>query len=328
MANLSMTEIKTLSQSAKHTRLVSFENSNSWLKRHDSEGTRIIQAGYTEKIGMMAKGDDANPIVINGSTRRWYGSRACLGEHNRIHGRDKVASARESFAACLRESDHGRDLIVIASHFDPSSFGKLQNQLMGQHRITRNGHSIQCTVTQVLPILEGMGSYFAVRSRLEPGFTLLIELGYGTAEEWLIDHLAGEVIDGKPVTALGVAKLVDSIAADPTVRAGLGITGNAVSVNLSLISAGLQSESIGKLGAEQWGMIKRRHVNAWLESIQAHIATEHESQCQNLVNLVLTGGGAALLQSVEPGVIEMFTVPDRPQTASVVGAYEAQLAKV
>ena len=34
--------------SAKHTRLVSFENSNSFLKRHDSEGSLVIAAGHRE----------------------------------------------------------------------------------------------------------------------------------------------------------------------------------------------------------------------------------------------------------------------------------------
>ena len=32
-------------KTAKHTLLVIFENSNSWLKRHDDEGTLVIQAG-------------------------------------------------------------------------------------------------------------------------------------------------------------------------------------------------------------------------------------------------------------------------------------------
>jgi hypothetical protein len=311
----------------KHTRLVSFENSNSWLKRHDDEGTLVIQAGYTESIGMMAKGDDENPIVINGSSKRWYGARACLGNHNRIHGRDKVQTARDAFAACLRPSDDGRDLIVIASHWDYENLESLKTALKGQYSITRNGVKIQCTVTQVLPVLEGLGSYEAVKGRLDHGYSLLIELGFGTAEEWLIDE-SGEVVDGRPVTALGVSKLVDTIAADPTVKAGLGIASNSTSVNLSLISAGLQAETLGKLSAEQWKAIKRKHVTAWFEMIQAHISTQYESQSQNLVNLILTGGGAALLKSIKPDVIEFFTIPDRPQVASVVGAYESQMAKV
>ena len=99
-------------------------------------------------------------------------------------------------------------------------------------------------------------------------------------------------------------------------------------MNLSLISAALQSETLGKLSADQWRAIKRKHVNAWFEMIQAHIATKYESQSQNLVNLILTGGGAALLKSVKPSVVEFFTLPDRPQVASVIGAYDSQMAKV
>ncbi len=314
-------------KTAKHARLVSFENSNSWLKRHDDQGTLIIQSGYTETIGMMAKGNDENPIVITGNTKRWYGSRACLGDHKRIHGRDKVATARDAFAACLRPSDHGRDLIVIASHWDYHNLDSLKTAIGGQYSVTRNGEKIQCTVTKVLPVLEGLGSYEAVKPKLDHGYSLLIELGFGTAEEWLIDE-SGEVVDGKPVTALGVSKLVDSIAADQSVKAGLGITNNSTSVNLSLISAALQSETLGKLTADQWRAIKRKHVNAWFDTIQAHISTQYESQSQNLVNLILTGGGAALLKSVKPEVIEYFTIPDRPQTASVVGAYDSQMARV
>jgi len=318
-----ITDYKT----AKTTRLISFENSNSWLKRFDDEGVLIIQAGYTESINMMAKGCDQNPIVISGSSKRWYGSKACLADHKRIHGLDKIGTARESFAACLRPSDHGRDLIVIASHWNYCELTDLKTALTGQYKVTRNGEEIQCTVTQVLPVLEGLGSYEAVKPKLDPGHSLLIEIGYGTAEEWLIDE-SGEVVDGNPVTALGVAKLVNSIASDPAVKAGLGITSNSTSVNLSLISAALQSETLGKLSAEQWRAIKRKHVNAWFEMIQAHIATKYESQSQNLVNLILTGGGSALLQSVKPDVIEFFTIPDRPQVASVIGAYNSQMAKV
>ena len=318
-----ITDYKTV----KTTRLVSFENSNSWLKRHDDEGTLVIQAGYTESIGMMAKGNDENPIVISGSSKRWYGSKACLDDHKRIHGLDKIGTARESFTACLRPSDHGRDLIVIASHWDYGDLTDLKTALTGQYKVHRNGKEIQCTVTQVLPVLEGLGSFEVVKSKLEPGYSLLVEVGYGTAEEWLLDE-SGEVVDGNPVTALGVAKLVTSIAADPSVKAGLGITSNSTSVNLSLISAALQSETLGKLSAEQWRAIKRKHVNAWFEMIQAHISTKYESQSQNLVNLILTGGGAALLKSVKPDVIEFFTIPDRPQVASVIGAYDSQMAKV
>ena len=314
-------------RSAKHARLVSFENSNSFIKRHDDQGTLIIQSGFTESISMMSKGDDSNPIVITGSSKRWYGARACMNSHTRIHGRDKVATARDAFSACLRPSDSGRDLIVTASHWDYQNLNALKTALSGRYSVIRNGEKIECTVTQVLPILEGLGSYYSVKNKLENGFSLLIELGYGTAEQWILDQ-SGEVVDGSPVTSLGVCKLVDTIAADPTVRAGLGISNNSTSVNLSLVSAGLQSDTIGKLSAEQWRSIKKKHVNAWFETIQSHLSTQFESQNQNLVNLILTGGGSALLLSVKPEIVEYFTIPNNPQTASVVGAYDRQMSRV
>ena len=115
--NSVLPEIKRLA--AKHTRLVSFENSNSWIKRHDAEGTLLIQAGYRENPNSNSFTDDENPIVIiSGARPRWYGEMACQGAHTKLHGRNKVETAREAFAATLRPTDDGRDLIVIASHWD------------------------------------------------------------------------------------------------------------------------------------------------------------------------------------------------------------------
>jgi len=44
--------------------------------------------------------------------------------------------------------------------------------------------------------------------------------------------------------------------------------------------------------------------------------------------LVLTGGGAALLSSIQPKLSQVFIVPTQPQTASVRGAYERQMSNV
>ena len=313
-------------KTAKYTRLVSFENSNSWLKRHDDEGTLVIQAGYTETIDDVVNGDETNPIVIVGNGRRWYGSKACQGSHTRIHGRDKVGTARESFTACLRSSDDGRDLIVIASHYNSRELKDLKAALEGQYSVIRNGVEIRCRVTQVLPVLEGMGSYEAVKSKLEPGNTLILEIGYGTVEGWLIDN-SGSVYGGRPGTDLGVSKLVDRLSKDATVRFGLGLA-SGKSANLSTISAGLQSETLGKLSIDQWSALKRKYINAWFDEIQSHIGLSYEAELQNVANIVLTGGGAALLKAVKPDVIEFFIIPDRPQVASVIGSFNSQNSKI
>ena len=311
-----------------HTRLVSFENSNSWLKRHDNEGTLVIQAGYRENPSDAALSDDVNPIVImDGKTPRWYGATACKGVHVRSFERSKIETARESFAACLRPSDHGRDLIVVASYWDAKDHKAMERALLGQYSVIRNGQRIQATVTQVIMVLEGIGSYHAVAPKLDSGDSLLIEIGFGTAEEWLIDA-DGVVTDGRPVTQLGALNLVNAIAADPTVRATLGNGERSESINLSLISAGLQKPSIGRLSPETWHSIKVKYAAEYLKSLKGYIKTQYGASLQSISNIILTGGGAALLQSLNPGLTEFFIIPEKPQTASVVGSYQHQLAKV
>lgn len=312
---------------ANHTRLVSFENSNSWLKRHDEQGTRVIQAGYRENPTDSAHSDDENPIVITGNQRRWYGAIPCRGVHVRSFERSKIETARNSFAACLRPDDHGHDLTVIASHWNRKEFGLLEQALKGQYRIIRNGREIRCNVTEVQPILEGMGSYHAVIDRLNPGQTFLLEIGFGTAEEWVIDE-NGLVIDGRPVTQLGILNLVNSIAADPTVKQTLGNGDASLTVNLSAISAALQKPTLSRIGENNWGAIKRKYATEFYQSLKGYLRTTYGQQLQSMDNVVLTGGGAALLASLVPDLGEFFTVPDRPQTASVRGAYDFALSRV
>jgi len=311
---------------AKHTRLVSFENSNSFLKRHDSEGSLVIAAGHRENPSVHAHSDDENPIVIlEGQRPRWYGARVCQGDHVSNSHRSKIETARESFAACLRPSDDGRDLIVIASHWDKPALEALKTALLGQYSVTRNGVQIRCTVTQVIPTMEGLGSFHSAKSQLKEGKTLLIELGYGTAEIWFIDE-SGQITDGSPVTKLGVLNLVRAIADDPTVRA---LTqDNSGTVNLSAISQALQQDTLGKISAANWQALKAKYASEFLKDFQGYLRTQHANHLQSVSNLVLTGGGAALLSSIQPKLSQVFIIPHQPQTASVRGAYERQMSNV
>ena len=311
---------------AKHTRLVSFENSNSFLKRHDSEGSLVIAAGHRENPSVHAHSDDENPIVIlEGQRPRWYGARVCQGDHVSNSHRSKIETARESFAACLRPSDDGRDLIVIASHWDKPALEALKTALLGQYSVTRNGVKIQCAVTQVIPTMEGLGSFHSAKSQLKEGKTLLIELGYGTAETWFIDE-SGQITDGSPVTKLGVINLVKAIADDPTVRS---LTqDNSGTVNLSAISQALQQDTLGKISSANWLAIRAKYASEFLKDFQGYLRTQHANHLQSATNLVLTGGGASLLSSIQPKLSQVFIIPHQPQTASVRGAYERQMSNV
>jgi hypothetical protein len=308
----------------KHPRLVSFENSNSWIKRHCSNGTLVIQAGYRTNPNKMARRDNENPIVlIEGQPPRWYGSRACEGQHTAIHGRSKIDTARDSFAACLQPSDHGQTLTVAASHWGIDEFPALQRALLGQYKIIRNGELIQCAVSTVIPVLEGSGSFYDVQAKLKPGKSLLIELGYGTAEVWTVAP-DGAVDDGRVVDALGIFNLVNSIAADSTVRSL--VQDDAGTVNTSFISSSLQRPTLGKIGEANWQAIKAKYASEYLRTLQAFIKTQFGDQSQTLSNIILTGGGAALLRDIQPKVDSVFAIPAAPQVASVVGTWAHQLS--
>ncbi|NET38999.1 MAG: hypothetical protein F6K19_44670 [Cyanothece sp. SIO1E1] len=303
------------------TKLVSFENSHSWLKRHCQDGTLLIQAGYRPNPTGRFYRDDENPLVINGTENRWYGSRACQGEHvNPLYAR-KESTARENFAACLRQSDDNKSLAVVVSHWDEDTAQGIGNALIGDYSITRNGHQINCTVVEAFPMLEGMGTYHLVRPRLSTGSTLLFELGQGTSEEWLIDKAGFP--EGNVTEQLSVGTLVKRIAEDQTVRGQLLSLGEQ-GVNLSLVTQALRTNELGSLHPEQWELIKNKYVAQWYEEVKAYVLKKHGNALQTVKNVVFSGGGAALLKDR----LSFAIIPDQPETASVRGAYEYQLARI
>ncbi|MBW4522650.1 MAG: hypothetical protein KME16_23640 [Scytolyngbya sp. HA4215-MV1] len=317
--------IAPIATTKNRTKLVSFENSNSWLKRHDDQGTLLIQAGFRTNPSINCHSDDENPIVISGSQKRWYGAIACQGSHVRSFELSKIETARDHFSACLRFSDHQQELSVIAAHWDSTQFSDLQAALLGQYDVIRNGERIQTNVVEVVPVLEGLGTYQLIQPQLKAGATLLIEMGFATAETWVLNE-SGQLVDGKPLSQLGILQLVKQIADDPTVRNVLS-SNNATSINLSLISRALQQDTLGRISGDQWTAIKHKYTTSFLKSFQGYIVAEFESQSQELVNVILTGGGAGLFQVVQPKINSVFTIPTDPQTASVRGSYYHQLAQ-
>jgi hypothetical protein len=315
-------------KTAKHTRLVSFENSNSWLKRHDDEGTLVIQAGYQLNPSTIAQRgrDTENPIVVvTGQPPRWYGAKACQGQHTPINGQSKLDTARESFTACLRPSDHERDLVVVASHWDASNLDSLKAALTGQYKATINGNEIRCNVISVVTVEEGMGSYHAVTDRLKPGSTLVIEMGFGTAEFWLVGE-DGTPQDGGTVDNLGISQLCKDLALDPQIRAIASDNANAIAP--ALISRCLRDGHPSRLAPETWTKLKSNYSSEHLKRLQAYIKSEWAHRLQDVPNIVLTGGGAALLSAIQPKLQQVFIIPEQPQTASVKGSYDRQLARV
>jgi hypothetical protein len=315
-------------KTTKTTRLVSFENSNSWLKRHDEEGTKVVQAGYKLNPNAVEQRtrDEQNPIVVvAGQPPRMYGVKACTGNYTPMNGLSKLETARDSFTALLRSTDHERDLVVVASHWDIEHIDTLEAALKGKYKAIVNGTEIRCNVISVVTVEEGMGSYHAVQNQLKPGSTLVIEMGFGTCETWLVDQ-DGNPYDGQAIDKLGISNLCSELAQDIQIRSLSQDNANACSP--ALISRYLADGHPSRIDADVWSKLKAQYATEHLKRLQAEIKTVWGAKLQDVPNIVFTGGGAALLASIQPKLRQVFIIPEQPQTASVRGSYDRQLAKV
>lgn len=315
------TELKAVPSMELESLLVSFENSNSRLKVFDASGGRSISAGYRLNPGILERRsrNAENPVVIvKGQPIRFYGDRACQGTYTPVNGLSKIDTARDSFTAMLVPEYHEQKLTVIASHWDIENLSALQPALMGRYEANINGHEIRCEVVKVVPLEEGVGSYHAVRDELKPGATLLIEMGFGTCETWLIDR-HGVLIDGQIFDTLGVSSLCRELGQDSQVRF-LG-QDNASNVSPALLSQYLESGNPDRINEKTWNLLKESYGREHLKRLQAAIKTRWGSHLQNIPNIVFTGGGAALLSGIEPKLCDLFVIPENPGCASVKGAY-------
>jgi len=308
--------------SEKHSRLVSFEPSHSWIKRFDDEGIQIIQAGWKVNPTGRFFQDDANPCLIFDGSRRLYGDRVCEGVHVSPLNQRKEDIARYSFAATLRPSDDHKDLIVIVSHWHEQTAADIAQSLLGQYDVTRNGVRIRCTVKRAIAELEGKGAYYLVKPQLKPGKTLLFELGHGTSEEWIIG--SDGWVDGKATENLAVSRLVDTIAGDQSIRAHCLKLGEQ-EINRELISKALRTGQFGSMPIEKWEAIKSKYVAVWFDDLKNYLFKAYGSDLQSISNIVFSGGGAALIRD---RALDFAIVPDSPETASVRGAYYHHAAAV
>lgn len=313
----------TASPADGRVRRLSFENSNGWLKRYDSDlGCRRVQAGHIENPPSMAKRTDETPVLITKSGKHWYGSLACERDHTASFERDKLETQRQHFTVMLHESDDGKELEVVAAHWDIDALHQVERSLLGSYSVVRNGHQINCEVVKVHAVLEGVGSWHSARPHMQPGKALVIEMGQRTGEEWLIDEY-GEVESGRVVEKLGVLSVLRAIAAEDSVRQALTHGESSATVNLSLLTARLSGPTLGRINQANWTAIKAKYAKEYMRTIRGYLKAEYASQTQAIQNIVLTGGGAAFLSACCPTVSEFFIIPRDPQFASVCGAYQA-----
>jgi hypothetical protein len=298
------------------TEIIAFDPSHSWLKRWCKNGPLAIQAGWRTNPSGRVNKDNENPIVLSGGSKRWYGERACEGDHESPLNIRKDRCVRESFEAILQPGDNLKELTIIVSHWDEETSKKMADALLGSYSITRNGYTITTEVIRAIPILEGEGAYHLVQPRLKPGKTILFELGHGTTEEWVV--AADGFFSGKGTENLAVSRLVETIAADENVRTRFIRLGEQ-EVNRELIARALRSGTLPNMDQTQWDLLKNKYIEAWFTSIKNYLLKRYGTELQTTANIVLSGGGAAL---VAERASKFAIIPPDPQFANVRGAFE------
>ena len=308
------------------TRTIAYEPSNSWLKRHDAEGTIVVQAAWASVGRTRIPQKEGNVIVETKDYRRVYGPQALsVSGYTTPDLSDKSKTARETFTACLRPSDDGQRLSVVISHWDEVKGHEIVDSLLGSYEATINGRPVSCEVINVRFILEGTGTYHQLLAcgEIEAGPTLLCELGHGTSEIWVLRD--GQTPLGSANEDLGVRKVVNEIGSHPQLLALTGTRSRGFSQALLVASLRSGQSPSGRLSQEVWESILFPAVDTYWERVKNYVLNHYADDLQSVSNVVFCGGGAELLGD---RIGEPFTRPVEAQTSSVRGAYHWALRNV
>jgi hypothetical protein len=301
---------------------IAFEPSNSWLKRCCERGTLLIQAGWNSPPRNGRKTDDnENPTVVSGNLKRQYGRKALSRTGASCFDFSKKEDEAQRFLeAVLLPEDDGQDIELVVSHWDATTLDSLQDRLKGDYTVIRNGHKISCRIKETVTLFEGEGTYLAAKAagNLNPGDTLVIEIGFGSSEFWMFDCHGNP--EGDPITEFSVSRLVEAIANDDNTRILFGVTAGEKpdTPRISALLKGASAEDAIDLNV--WRSIRKRHVTEWAKAFNAYLTKHYAREIRTAGTIVLTGGGAEILRPVYSKVPK-FHVPHEAQTASVKGAF-------
>lgn len=301
---------------------IAFEPSNSWLKRCCDNGVLLVQTGWNAPARNGRKVDDnENPTVVSGNLKRQYGRKALSRTGATCFDFSKKEDeARRFLEAILLPDDDGQEIELIVSHWDAATLDGLQSKLKGDYSVLRNGHKINCRVKETIGLFEGEGTYLATKAAgdLNPGNTLVIEVGFGSSEFWMFDRHGNP--EGDPITEFSVSRLVEAIANDDNTRVlfGVAVGEKPDTPRISALLKGVSPEDAIDLNT--WKSIRKRHVTEWAKAFSAYLTKHYAREIRAAGTVVLTGGGAEILRPYFTNVPKFF-IPHNAQTASVTGAF-------
>lgn len=312
--------------------LLAFENGNHAIKSYGLidgvERPLVIQAVYRdnprkESIRMNAL-NEASPLLVNpvSGKRRLWGYKALQGQHESNLHTDKLVTMTDAFRACLQPHHHNQEIRVVTAHWDSDQLEAVENLLMGVHHVIKNGQEIKTQVVSVKAVLEGLGSFWTLSPNNHYAKALIMELGFGTAEIWLVNN--DELMDGKPIARLAMNTLCQEIREDPALEIALKsqFESSLADDNVSVISQALNTPTFATLTEPQWRAIKSRYALQYFEKVRQFIKLNYREWVKSSDYIILTGGGGAFLRQYAPEVDAYFDIPENPQTASVMGLYK------
>lgn len=311
-------------------RLKSVDTGHGLVKVCGPEGTFSFQNAYVtvnideDDPDNYAIRDDLNRLVCTPSGDIfYYGDEAAAStDATSAENVDKLQNPLNAFYASLIPEDDGQDLIVAWFHWDKRRFDEIEGKLVGSHTATVNGHNIRVNVKKVVPIVEGLGTYYSHYPELQHGPTLLYVFGFGTVESSLITSTGDPTSPrrGNAQTSNDLSvffNLINPIRRDRHVRAALHCP-KASSVSVALIEQYLRRPSIGEMSVESWTAIKSKYLGLWGQKVLDELIQDR--RMQSAAHRLCTGGGAQLLRPFLPD--ELFIIPENAGTACVEGGYQ------
>ena len=287
-----------------------------WTGEWQPYAIRSVQTQLTGGTRPL-RASDSSPLIEYGGKRYHLGHRAYhyRNQSHVVEG-DKADISLLSTLACCNFQDLEYRLEVRTSHPTPETVGdRIQRQLLGTHRFTRNGVSYVIHIVDVTVEPEGVGAYRYAKANglvLPRGLTLLIDIGGGTWISRLFDR-DGEIIDQSSDEKGGVYKLATSIAFDDRLIQAIGTRPEPGVIMNGFAN---QSHYYGEMNEASWLPYLSEHLDPWFSAIKAKAYSQYQPHFQNIKRVLLTGGGSLLVQGLTK---KGFVFPPEPRFANVRG---------
>lgn len=281
---------------------------------HSSENDVSIPLdSKTKKITLELK----DPTFGTVKSTRIYGEKACqFSGHIQGIGSRKVEEIQFAFASVLSSRQNGKRLNVFCIHNEKKDFSLIKQSIIGTHKVRINDQEITCDVTSCECLPEGLGTYYQLK-KTQPlvGSTRIIDLGFGLANDLILSE-TGEIQHYATKPELSVFTLAQIVQNSEIFQEYL----KDYNSNLGSIAYALQKDqALGAMPKEEWSRLKSYSISQYYKKIKTYLTAPISNSSLFVNTYVLTGGGSAILDREHKAFKSVFTIPEDPHVASLIG---------